>query len=101
MKNKFGAIRTNGYASKGEAKRAEELKLLEKAGQISDLKEQVRFVLIPKQDGLSACSYIADFQYMEDGVQITEDYKGCITPVFEIKRKLMMLVHGIKIRVTR
>jgi hypothetical protein len=45
--NKYGAIKTRGYDSAHEAERARELHLLEKAGKIRDLREQVRFELVP------------------------------------------------------
>lgn len=47
MANKYGAVKTRGYDSKKEAQRADELRLLERAGEISELQEQVRFELIP------------------------------------------------------
>ena len=43
------------------------LRLLERAGAISNLRRQVKYELIPKQVGERACNYIADFTYMEDG----------------------------------
>ena len=45
-KSKFGNTRSGGYDSKREHRRAQELKLLQRAGEISDLQEQVRFELI-------------------------------------------------------
>jgi uncharacterized Fe-S cluster-containing protein len=102
---KFGNRKTNGYASKREAKRAEELKLLEKAHKIVGLREQVEFELIPKQDGERSCKYVADFvydQYEDDSKlsvrRVVEDAKGYRDPVYRIKRKLMLQVHGIRIR---
>ena len=102
---------TNGYASKREAERAFRLKLMQEAGAIRNLREQVKFLLIPKQDGERACSYIADFSYEEPsfaesqaghGVwrEVVEDCKGMRTDVYVIKRKLMQMVHGIKVRET-
>ncbi len=95
---------TNGYASKKEAKRAAELKLLEKVGQVKMLREQVKFVLIPKQEGERECAYIADFVYAEQAsgawFSVVEDVKGRRTAVYRIKRKLMLHVHGIRIRET-
>jgi hypothetical protein len=94
---KYRAVRTNGYASKKEAARAQELQLMLKAGAISDLKEQVKFVLIPKQEGERECSYYADFVYQFKGETVTEDVKGMKTPVYRLKRKLLKHVHGITI----
>lgn len=96
--NKFGAKRTNGYASKAEATRAEELKLLQRAGKISDLREQVKFPLLV--DGELIGYYIADFMYVEDGEQIVEDVKGFKTPMFRWKAKHFRAQYGRSIKVT-
>lgn len=96
---KFGNRNTNGYDSKREAARAAELKLLEKIGAISHLEEQVKYEVIPKQQGERAAHYIADFVYVrEDGTLVVEDVKGFKTPEYILKRKLMKKVHGITIR---
>lgn len=96
--NKYSAKKTNGYDSKAEAKRAEELKLLQRAGKITDLQEQVPFELIPKQAGERAVVYKSDFTYWENGSFVVEDVKGMKTREYVIKRKLMLQVHGIRIR---
>ena len=90
---------TAGYASKAEAQRASDLKLMERAGLIKDLKEQVRFHLIPKQACERGVDYIADFTYtrLSTGEFTVEDCKGVKTPAYIIKRKLMKFVHGITI----
>lgn len=102
--NKYHARKSGGYASRKEHRRANELKLLQKAGIISNLREQVRYELIPAQyDNQGklierACSYVADFVYTEkNGATIVEDTKGMRTDVYRIKRKLMLHVHGVKI----
>lgn len=76
------------------------LKLLERAGKISDLKRQVKYELIPKQEGERACTYIADFVYYENGKLVVEDSKGFKTDAYKIKKKLMLWVHGIRIKET-
>lgn len=76
------------------------LRLLERAGKITDLKRQIPYELIPKQDGERACTYVADFVYYEDGNLVVEDCKGFRTEAYRIKRKLMLLVHNIKIKET-
>lgn len=76
------------------------LRLLERAGAISNLKRQVKYELIPKQIGERACNYVADFTYMENGRLVVEDVKGVKTDAYKIKKKLMLYVHGIKIRET-
>lgn len=108
--SKYKAIPTNGYSSKKEAKRAAELHLLQRAGHISGLREQVVYVLAPsvviggrKRPELR---YVADFVYFDldklgkDKALTVEDVKGVRTPVYRIKRHLMMSVHGIEIRET-
>lgn len=105
-KNKYGAEKTGGHASKKENRRANDLRLMEKAGAITDLAEQVEYVLVPAQfdtDGKSlerAVKYIADFVYIENGSVVVEDTKGYRTPEYKIKRKLMLWVHGIRITET-
>lgn len=112
-RSKFRNVATAGYDSKKESKRAEELFLMQRAGQIQDLQTQVKFVLIPAQreeptrgprGGLKPgklieheCAYIADFVYTKDGKQIVEDSKGMRTKDYIIKRKLMLWVHGIRV----
>ena len=86
------------FDSKKEGARHGELQLLAKAGAIQDLRLQMPFELIPKQAGERAVRYIADFVYMENGKMIVEDVKGVKTDVYKIKKKLMLAVHGIRIR---
>lgn len=88
------------HDSQKEANRWMQLKLYERAKVIKDLKRQVRYTLIPKQDGERACKYIADFVYTDckSGETIVEDTKGFKTKDYIIKRKLMLYVHGIKIK---
>lgn len=109
------------FDSKKEANRYRELLLLKKAGVVTELELQKRYELIPTQyetyprygkngnrlkDGKrcveKAVYYLADFDYYQDGKHIVEDVKGykgsTAYAVFAIKRKLMLLVHGIKIK---
>ena len=63
----------------------------------------MRFELIPSQyrDGRCverAAHYIADFVYMEDGKKVVEDTKGFRTKDYILKRKLMLMVHNIRIK---
>lgn len=86
-----------------ECQRYCELKLMQRAGVISDLQMQVPFELIPSQriDGKvveRAVNYVADFVYTQDGQKVVEDTKGYKTPEYIIKRKLLLHVHGIRIR---
>lgn len=105
-----------------EANRWAELKLLQRAGEISDLQRQVEFELIPNQyevvEKVSSKTgkplkpktklierkvcYIADFVYTDKhGNRVVEDTKSEITqtPVFVVKRKLMLYIHGIKVKI--
>lgn len=103
------------FDSKREASRWLELKILEKAGKISNLQRQKKFVLIPAQyepDIIGPrggkkkgklieheCAYIADFVYWDEEKHEfeVEDTKGVRTPEYIIKRKLMLWLKGIQI----
>lgn len=92
------------FDSKKEARRYQELLLLEKAGEIKNLSRQVKFVLIPSQRDENGkvvereCSYKADFTYEEGIKTVVEDVKGYRTKEYIIKRKLMLYQYGIRIR---
>lgn len=102
--SKYRAIKTEidgkVFDSRKEAKRFEELKLLLRAGEITDLLTQVPFTLIEKSKYGKAIQYIADFVYREKGQLIVEDTKGYRTPVYKLKKRLMAEIHGIVIRET-
>jgi hypothetical protein len=99
--SKYGNKKTAGFASRREAKRYADLYLLEKAGEIRDLKCQVPFVLIPANKIFRETKYFADFTYLDkSGQLVVEDAKGYKTPEFRIKEKLMYSVHGIVIQCT-
>ena len=105
------------FDSRKEARRYGELSMLQRAGVISDLELQKEFELVPAQyetfprfgkngqrlkDG-NRCiekpvKYKADFVYKENGSVIVEDTKGVKTKDYIIKRKLMLHIHGIKIK---
>ncbi len=106
------------FDSRKELERYQELCLLEQSGEIKDLKRQVKYILIPtqrepdtvgKRGGVikgkvleRECAYMADFVYtnVSDGSTVVEDVKSEITRTtdYRIKRKLMLLVHGIRIK---
>lgn len=109
--SKYGARKTiiDGvtYDSAKEARRAQELRLLLRAGEISDLREQVPYELIPAQRDKAgkvverAVTYRADFVYNDRRRgTVVEDVKSPATrtPEYIIKRKLMLYMHGIKIQ---
>ena len=86
------------FPSKKECRRYEELVLLERIGEIKDLARQVRWTLIPTQDGERCVQYVSDFQYLDrDGKLHVEDTKGFRTKDYIIKRKLLKWVHGVTI----
>ena len=88
------------FDSVKEFQRWGELKILQRAGKISHLQRQVKFELIPKQKGERACYYVADFTYHEDGQFVAEDCKGYRTDIYRLKKKLLLWVHGIRIKET-
>lgn len=86
------------FDSMREARRYRELSLLLRAGEITELKLQVPFELIPKQGGERAVIYKADFVYKDKaGNTVVEDSKGYRTKEYIIKRKLLLWRHGIAI----
>ena len=95
------------FDSKAEAQRWQQLKILEKVGQIGNLRRQVKYVLIPTQKVNGKviereCSYYADFCYFRNGELIAEDVKGyrkgTAYQLFAIKRKLMLEKYGIRVK---
>ena len=106
------------FDSQKEAQRWEQLLLLQKAGEITELRRQVPYALLPNQYEFyerysktgkrlknghrlieKKVSYIADFVYTtKTGANIVEDTKGYKTKDYVLKRKLMYAVHGIKIK---
>lgn len=124
MRNKYHNQRVylpNGERvdSVRELTRYNQLLILEKAGKITNLRRQVKYILVPAQYQEYArysektgkplksgskllereCAYIADFVYYDCslGKEVVEDTKGVRTPDYIIKRKLMLWVHGISI----
>lgn len=98
---KYGNRRVNTedgwFDSQRELRRWGELKLLEKAGELYNLRRQVRYELIPKATGLRAINYVADFCYQQGGKTVVEDSKGYRNPLYLLKRRLMLWRHGIEI----
>lgn len=108
--NKYGARKAviDGitFDSQKEARRWQELKLMLRAGIISDLRRQVAFELIPaiKDDTGKVIQrpthYVADFVYSENGNVVVEDVKSeaTKTPLYNLKKKLMRWQYGIDVR---
>lgn len=107
------------YDSRNEMLRHNFLKLMEKAGEISDLRYHVRYDLIPKGDTDITLHfpdgdkhikmhfdrtryYEADFVYVnKKGEEIVEDFKGFETETFKQKRILMRLIYNIDIKIVK
>lgn len=88
-----------------EGSRYADLVLMERSGEISELKCQVPFLLIPSQKCENGkviekpVKYIADFVYKDkNGNTVVEDTKGVRTADYIIKRKLMLYIHKIRIK---
>lgn len=105
-RNKKVIVDGEEFDSKKEGNRYKELKLLLKAGKISNLELQPRFLL---QDGFKKngrtfrkIEYIADFKYIENGKTIVEDVKGMQTDVFKIKHKIFEKVYpNLELRIIK
>lgn len=104
MSSKYGNKKTTVdgivFDSKREADRYRELKLLERAGEIRDLRLQVPFQLIPSYElngkRVRATNYIADFVYIDTRrqEQVVEDAKGYRTREYNLKKKLFGYRYG-------
>jgi len=82
------------FASKAEARRYTELKLLQEAGEIDGLELQPSFIIWStnnyKTGKTDRITYIADFKYFQNGQYIVEDVKGVLTPVYRMKKKMFL-----------
>lgn len=101
--SKYRNKKTGGFDSKMERDRYLLLRMMEETGEITDLKCQVKFELIPAQyiDGKCVerkCEYVADFTYYQDGSLVVEDVKGFRTDVYKLKRKMMLYLRGIRVK---
>lgn len=102
--NKYGARRTwselcqRAFDSRAEAVRGEELRVLELAGEITDLVYQPQWELSDNP----RVTYRADFAYtMSDGVRVVEDVKGRDTEASRVRRAWLKQRHGIDVRIVR
>jgi len=89
------------FASRKEAARYQELLNLHNAGEIGPVLCQPCFpiaVVNPQGEEVPICRYYADFSYEDKaGNVIIEDVKGFKTPVYQLKKKLVEALYGIKI----
>lgn len=118
-KNKYHAkkVTIDGieFASKKEGMRYIKLREMMERGEISDLRMQVPFELVPavlREETIHlktkdktvtrmaqrAISYVADFVYEKDGKTIVEDTKGFRTEGYKLKKKMMYALKGIEIQ---
>lgn len=91
--------------SKREARRYQELLLMQRAGVISHLQRQVRYMILPTQRDKKGRLlfrkrfYVADFVYRDrDGNLVVEDAKGVRTEMYKLKKALMYKEYGILIQ---
>ena len=100
---KYGNVKTGDADSAKESRRSAELALLQKAGEIRDLRHQVPYAMV--HNGVLICQYVADHVYVDSASNATvvEDTKSPPTrknQVYVLKRKMMLAFHGINIRET-
>jgi len=92
------------FPSRKEARRWQELNLLQTAGQISNLDRQVPIELEGRDGPIltptgRAMTYRADFTYKENGRKIVEDAKGYRSDIYLLKKAILKAM-GIFIRET-
>jgi len=85
------------HDSAKEARRCNDLHLLERAGEISQLEQQPKFPIVV--NGIRVCTYVGDFAYLDrDGKRVIEDVKGHKTDVYRLKKKLVEAVYsGVRV----
>lgn len=86
------------HDSAKEARRCDELALLERVGRIERLEVQPRYPIIV--NGVQIAVYVGDFHYFEDAKSVVEDVKGVKTPVYNLKKKLVRAIYGVEVRET-
>jgi len=100
MPSKYGNRRTYSalcgrwFASKAEARRGEDLCLLQKGGQISGLEYQPKYKLCDKP----RITFSADFRFVENGQTVVEDVKGFLTRECRVKIAWAEFQYGMKVR---
>ena len=107
-RTKYGAKKTQvgevTFDSKKEAQRFMELQLLERAGEISNLRRQIKIDLIGQYRPMYTRTgrkmrLTVDFAYVEDDIEVLEDAKGMWTRDFEV-RYAVAIAMGLNLRVT-
>lgn len=105
-KSKYSSAKTDidgiTFDSKKESEFYAELKLRERAGEITHLRLQPRYLLQEafKHEGKQyrEIEYVADFEYIENGITVVVDVKGFRTAVYMLKRKLFLYRYGDKVK---
>lgn len=92
------------FDSKKEARRWAALQMLQRGGVISDLRRQVKIALQGRDGPILTptgrqAHYVADFVYMEGGVEVIEDAKG-FRPAEYILKRAILAAQGVTIRET-
>lgn len=108
-KNKKVVVGGIKFDSRKEARRYQDLKLLERSGEIKDLELQPIYHLIKgvkfstDKRAKPAIRYIADFAYTNaiTGERVVEDVKSPATkklPAYRMKKHMMLAIHGIEVK---
>lgn len=95
---KYGAKKTvcgqlHTHDSKLEARRCDNLHLLQRLGVITHLQVQPQFYFVIngeqlKHDNGRRVGYKADFQYFEGDLNVVEDCKGFVTPDWPLRKAI-------------
>lgn len=83
------------FDSTREARRYQDLALMQKAGQIIDLRRQVPYPI--RINGIHVCDWLADFVYRQQNRIIVEDCKGHKTDIYKLKKKMVEAEYGFRI----
>lgn len=101
--SKYRSVKTQvdgiSFDSKKEAKRYSELRLLERAGEISNLELQPRYEIVV--NGIYIGRYRADFRFINsrDGKTTIEDVKSKATKTeaYKLRKKIVEAIYGISV----
>lgn len=103
-KSRYTTVDGIKFHSMAESKRYQELKLLQKAGEIEKFELQPKFEIVSGYKDpatgkrVAPTYYIADFRVTyPDGRVVVEDVKGFITPIYRLKKKLVESQYGFSV----
>ena len=109
-KSKYGSVKTTvdgiTFDSKAEANRLCELRLMEKAGEITRLSRQEVFPIVingnpVKMRNGHIAKYTADFIYFKDGKRIVEEVKGYAVRDYPLRRAIVEAIYNFRILETQ